>query len=198
MIFTRNKKKEFWKWFLENANVLEGLIDGKNQNDKLYKELTLEVQKFSKLIYPEITFKNNKYQLILTPNGIKEGVEPTIELHEAAPSIDNWDIIRFRQPTDNLSASIKINGIELSGSDIKIARKFNTDNVDLLVAINGYVAEDQTYITLAFLNLDHILGEFNVITRVGTIDFIGWNELDDNYKIVNLLELRKEIEEKLY
>jgi hypothetical protein len=54
------------------------------------------------------------------------------------------------------------------------------------------------YKQLAFLYMDHIIGEFNSITRVGIIDF---HHLDINQSVkesISLQELRKLIEDHLY
>jgi hypothetical protein len=58
--------------------------------------------------------------------------------------------------------------------------------------------DEKNHQHLAFLYFDHILGEFNTITRVGYIDF---HHLDENQSIentINLTELRKLIEQELY
>ena len=46
--------------------------------------------------------------------------------------------------------------------------------------------------------LDHVVGEINVMTRIDSIDFLNWEDLKEENDTFTLLELRKEIEEKLY
>jgi hypothetical protein len=58
--------------------------------------------------------------------------------------------------------------------------------------------DEKKYQTLAFLYLDHILGEFNTITKVGSIVFRHLDEGKTIENSINLLQLRKLIEDKLY
>ena len=200
MIFKKKDEKEiFWKWFLRNQTDLEDFISSENRNYTVYNELTKQLKKFNDLLFPEITIdKENNFILIITPDGIRDGVNPTIEIVKAAPIIKGWKIKKFRQASDKISLNFK--GLQFNYDDIKIWRYFilEQDKVNLSVLIKNYDEKDNRYISLAFLYLDHILGEYNVLTRVGEINFLGWDQLNDKIESVELLTLRKEIEEKLY
>lgn len=200
MIFKKKDEKEiFWKWFLRNQKDLEDFISSENRNYAVYNELTKQLKKFNDLLFPEITIdKENNFILIITPDGIRDGINPTIEIVKSAPNIRGWKIKKFRQASDKIS--LNFNGLQFEYDDIKIWRYFilEQDRVDLSVLIKNYDEKDNRYISLAFLYLDHILGEYNVLTRVGEINFWGWDQLNDKIESVELLTLRKEIEEKLY
>ena len=200
MIFKKKDEKEiFWKWFLKNQTKLENFISSENRNYAIYNELTKQLKKFNDLLFPEITIdKENNFILIITPDGIRDGVNPTIEIVKSAPIIRGWKIKKFRQASDKISLNFK--GLQFTYDDIKIWRYFilEQDKVDISVLIKNYDEKDNRYISLAFLYLDHILGEYNVLTRVGEINFLGWDKLNDKIESVELLTLRKEIEEKLY
>ncbi len=193
-----NPKEKFWNWFIVNKNELENFIKDPNRDFAIYHEMTEELQKFNELLYPEITVNDDKYVLIITPNGMSDGIEPTREIVEAAPLIDNWEFVRFRQPMDEVS--LEQNGVQYESSDIEIIYELDEarTKVNILVFIRNMKVDPRGYQTLAFLYMDHILGEFNVITRVGYIDF---KHLDPDKSVggsISLLELRKVIEENLY
>lgn len=195
----KDTKKEFWDWFVKNKTKLEEFIKSDNRDYSIYNQLTNKLQGFNKLLFPEITIdENDNFVLIITPDGIKEGMIPTKEIVDSAPLVDNWVIKKYRQATDKMD--LNFNELEFKYEDIKIWRKFNIEevNVDIAVLIRNFNENDTRYITLAFLYLDHILGEYNVLSRVGQIDFLGWDKLSDKIETIDLLTLRKEIEDNLY
>jgi len=199
MFRKKDTKKEFWDWFVKNKTKLEEFIKSDNRDFLIYNQLTNKLQGFNKLIFPEITIdENDNFVLIITPDGIKEGMIPTKEIVDSAPFVDNWVIKKYRQATDKMD--LNFNELEFKYEDIKIWRKFNIEdvNVDIAVLIRNYNENDTRYIPLAFLYLDHILGEFNVLSRVGQIDFFGWDKLNAKIETIDLLSLRKEIEDNLY
>lgn len=195
----KDTKKEFWDWFVKNKTKLEEFIKSDNRDYSTYNQLTNKLQGFNKLLFPEITIdENDNFVLIITPDGIKEGMIPTKEIVDSAPSIDNWVVKKYRQATDKMDLNFR--DLEFKYDDIKIWRKFNIEevNVDIAVLIRNFNEKDTRFISLAFLYLDHILGEYNVLSRVGQIDFLGWDKLSDKIETIDLLSLRKEIEDNLY
>ena len=192
------EKQAFWAWFLTHKKELENFIDDPNRDYAIYHHMTSELQKFSELLYPEITINNDKYVLIITPNGIADGIEPTREIVAEAPVLENWEIIRFRQPMDEVS--LEFDGLNYESDDIEILPEIDEskDKVNIILFIRNMNKDARKYQTLAFLYMDHILGEFNSITKVGYIDF---QHLDANQGVkdsIRLLELRKLIEDNLY
>jgi hypothetical protein len=192
------KAATFWNWFSDHRIALEDFINDPNRDYAIYHLLTDELQKFSELLYPEITVKDDKYILIITPNGISEGIEPTREIVAAAPPFNNWEFVRFRQPMDDVS--LEQEGLQYESDQIEILPQLDgeEDKVNIMVFIRNMNKDPRAYQTLAFLYMDHILGEFNVITKVGYIDF---KHLDPGIGVadsISLLELRKLIEDNLY
>lgn len=196
---SKTPEEKFWHWFVENKGRVESFIDSDHTDYSIYRKLTGEIQKYDRNLFPELTKnEDDKYVLIITPDGIKEGVEPTKNLAACCPVIDNWIIVKFRQPTDGIVLNFK--GLEYPSTDIEILAKIDheRDVVDISVFIRNMNKDEVLYQSLAFLYLDHILGEFNSITKVGYMDF---HHLDENKKVENsisLPELRKLIAENLY
>jgi hypothetical protein len=135
--------------------------------------------------------------LIITPDGLKEGVEPTEKIVTNKPYLKNWVIKKFRQPVNHIN--LKFNGIAYPLSDIQVLHKIlpAQGKLDINVFITNMDQDEKKYQQLAFLYLDHILGEFNVITKIRYIDF---HHLDEDKSIkgaISLLDLRKLIEQEL-
>lgn len=197
MFFKKDKKKEFWKWFVKNKSKFEVFITTKSRTDfSLYHELSRKIKKVNEEIIPELTMEEEKYVLIISCGGISAGIKSVQELAASAPEINNWIVKKFRQPTDKITLNYE--GLELEMSDLQVDYDLDMDRekVNIVYKIKGYEESDKRYTSLGFLYLDHILGEFNVMTRVGYIDFEPLRDLEP--KLIGLVELRNLIEDKLY
>ncbi len=193
-----SKEKIFWEWFTINHKKIEEFITNR-EDYSIYTELTEKVKEYHNLLNPELTQdEEGFYNLIITPDGIREGVEPTTKLVYSAPEIEEWKFFRLRQPKDKFG--LRINEVDVNIPDIKIVRKLDIENksVDIIVCFKDYVEENDDFKTVGFLMLDHVVGEINVMTRIDSIDFLNWEDLKEENDTFTLLELRKEIEEKLY
>lgn len=194
----RVSASSFWKWFAQHTEGLENILDDKTDSMRAYEQLSKKIRRFHRDLVAEMTKDQEGYVLILTPDGRRSGIKAVQELAAAAPAIPKWKVKRFRQAQDQIKLSL--GGLELDIADIKVWREFDekAEMVELNVFIKGYDESDSRFGSLTFLYLDHILGEFNLLTRVGPIAFWSWEELPPNVETVGLLVLRKEIEEKLY
>jgi hypothetical protein len=193
------KAKRFWKWFLRNKSNLEDFIQSNQENYSIYNKLTRKIQKVDTLLFPEITIDSEKrFNLIITCDGIAEGLKSVISLGDSAPVVDKWVIKKFRQPCDKMSLNFQDLKFELD--DIKVWREFDLEKgkVNIVILLNNYDSNDNRFKALAFLYLDHFIGEFNTITRVGQVDFLGWDSMNDKREAVDLITLRNEISRKLY
>ena len=191
-------KDEFWNWFLDHKVDLEKFIDTKDRNYFIYNQLSKEIKKYNHNLCPEITKIDGKYILIITPDGKKDGVQPTKKLFKNHPKTENWVVKKFRQPKDKVQ--LNFNGIEYPSSDIEIYPELIKleDKVDIQVYIKNMDEDEKNYKSLAFLYLDHIIGEFNTITKVRYIDFYNLKENETVEGSISILELRKLIEKELY
>lgn len=161
------KKEEiFWNWFKNNKSKIEKFIDSKDNDYSIYNVLTKKIKEYDDLLFPELTKTEDKYVLIITPDGMKDGVIPTKTLGESHPEIENWIIKKFRQPQDEIT--LNFNGVEYPINDIEIYPEIDTDNekVNIEVFIKNLNKDGKNFKSLAFLYLDHVLGEFNTITKV--------------------------------
>ena len=198
---TTNKSPEeqFWNWFLKNKSQIEGFIDSKHSDYSIYNKLSSEIKKYHPVLFAELTKdKDDNYVLIITPDGIKKGIEPTQNLAKNCPIINNWKIKKFRQPNDEIR--LNYNGLEYPSEDIILLPEIDhkKEKVNIEVFIKNMNNDVKRYQHLAFLYFDHILGEFNTITKVGYIDFFHIDPGKTVKNGISLLELRKLIEQELY
>jgi hypothetical protein len=192
-------EEAFWNWFMQEKATIEKFIDASNRDYSIYKQLTAKIKSYNEILFPELTkTRSGQYVLIITPDGIKEGVEPTKKLAEASPEIENWIVQKFRQPIDEITLNFQ--GLQYPSSDIKVIGRVDHQRevVDINVFIVGMDTDPKKYQHLAFLYLDHILGEFNTIMKVGHIDFHHLEKSQDVEDSISLVQLRDLIARELY
>jgi hypothetical protein len=189
----------FWNWFVQNKEFLEKFIDSANRDYSIYRKLTEKIKTYNSILFAELTkTESGQYILVITPDGLKDGVEPTKRLAEARPEIENWIIQKFRQPSKELTLNFQ--GLQYPQSDIQIFAQLDREKevVDIEVFIPNMNQEPKKYQHLTFLYFDHILGEFNTIMKIGTIQF---HHIEPNQEIegsINLVQLREFIAQELY
>jgi hypothetical protein len=83
------KELEFWNWFIENKKMIEDFLKSDSRNYSPYEELITKLRNYHKEVIPELTIDSaNNFVLILSSDGIREGIIPVEKLFESAPAID--------------------------------------------------------------------------------------------------------------
>lgn len=195
----KSKEETFWSWFIDNKMKIESFVNSDHSDYSVYNSLTEQIKNYNPVLFPELTKTNqDEFVLIITPDGLKEGVEPTKTIVEAAPLIENWIFKKFRQPTDEITLNFE--GLEYPSSDIEILPEIDREKevVHINVFIRNMDADSKTYQSLAFLYFDHILGEYNSIMKVGYIDFHNLEKDKSVKESISIIDLRHLIVNHLY
>lgn len=192
-----DKEENFWNWFTKNKSKIEKFMDSDFLDYTIYNQLTKKLKSYNSILFPELTkSENDEYVLIITPDGDEKGIEPIRKLFDKHPIIENWIIKKYRQPCDEIG--LNFNGIEYPSSDIEVIPEFeDEDKVDLRIFVRNLNEDEKRYKSLAYLYIDHILGEFNSITKIRYVDFYHLDEDKSVKGGISLLKLRKLIEENL-
>lgn len=187
------KEKAFWDWFLTHRIELEKFITSNTDEYSLFNELTSKLRSYNNLVIAELTMDlENNHILILSCDGRREGVKPVETLYEKAPVIDKWTIQKFRTPGH--VKELNYQGLSLKPDAIKVKYNFDGNYYNIELFIRGYSDTDDRYKGLAFLYLDHLVGEYNVMTKIGQIEFKKLGLFTGSSDKVTLQELRVAIE----
>ncbi len=138
----------------------------------------------------------DSFVLVISCDGISASIEHVQNLAASAPNISNWSIRKFRHPMDPKILNYQGLELELDNLFVDFELDMEREKVDITYYIPNLDDEDKRYRSLGFLYLDHVLGEFNVMTRVGYIDFELLNKREPHF--IGLIELRNVIEQNLY
>jgi hypothetical protein len=159
---------EFWRWFQANETRL---FDFESDRERVFDELQARLHK----VKAGLTFefgpkKNGARDFVISADGIKDVFPSVILLANAAPSLPRWKIIKFR-PRRGLGP-ISLNGLRLSPEQVDFTIERDGPKIGITLFMDGYKeSEHERYAGVGFLMLDHALGEYDVETKVGFIEF---------------------------
>jgi hypothetical protein len=187
-------KEEFWNWFDNNKASLEKFISAKNSDYKTYEDLSTNIKQYNEFLIPELTINDdNKFVLVISCDGIRQGIPFVEALAKNLKKFDNWEIVKFRQPGP--MEFIPVNGLNLKRSSIFLEwEKTPSQNYDITLFVKGYAPNNSSYKTGIFLHLDHTIGEYNVMTRIEEITIKKLGLFQPKKRLKTLDDLKKEIE----
>lgn len=168
---------EFWTWFQHNASRYYNLEEHNPQ--ELFSALSYKLCE----IHPDISFEfssileDKRREFVITANGMHAAFPYVKKLVDQAPHMDDWKIIAFRQRKPGFEY-VTIGNFKLDATSIHFEYDLQPDKVDVILFIDGYNGEP-IYRNAIFLILDRLLGEYDVETKLGEINFENENHMPD-------------------
>jgi hypothetical protein len=161
-----NKYIAFWEWFKKNS---EALYDFENGPESLFVDLINKIHS----VNHELTFafgpiKDGKREFVISSGGIKAIFPDVIALYKEAPDLPKWTITAFR-PRIGTEAEVAIEDVTLSTKDVYFLYQEEGGKIGLTLFIKKELSE--VVMQILFIFLDNALGEFDVATKIGTINF---------------------------
>lgn len=158
---------EFWNWFSANLPTIEHIRAGDHPSfDRIEKLLSriCEGMNF------EISGTENDQTLVISADGIRDRIPFVIATVDRAPRIPGWKVFAFRQRND-AGFDLMFNGIRIGSTEVL----FNLVPTRPRMKIVAYLpvridANDKNALWVVFLVLDQLIGEYDVMTKVGDIE----------------------------
>lgn len=164
----------FWAWFYDNQ---KNLFNWSNLSKKLQSHylfwLEWHLNNYSKgvsyvLVFPKK--KNKKMQLIITANGKPKYFKKVEQLVKEAPSLKNWKITAFVEPTadfeeiiDGTDDPYTFQDISLKASEVKFEAIEYDDSkkIDLIIYLKYHSISDdyENLMQLVYHMIESMLGE---------------------------------------
>lgn len=195
MLFGRKKSnpQDFWQWFSDNSQKILDLDFNNQESLQILNQMAAQLSKYNQEISFEITLNDdNSRTLVISAEGVKSNKDDVKALVEAAPSLPRWTIQAFRQRKN--SQYVESEGHKLGVKDTFFVAEKNDDEdkLDIDLFIKDW-SGSEVQVTLSFLQLDDILGEYDVMSYIGEID---WHNLNDKpAKAKPIDELAKIVDE---
>lgn len=158
---------EFWIWFNRKKKGIENFLHSDLSDITPYEELTQQVKNYNELLIPEITIDElDRYVLIISCDGNREGIPAVEKLTGNIPTIENWVIKPYRQASGFVN--FPIDGLSFSEKSIlvKYEKVKGQEVYDIELYLKGYNASDRRYDIAAAVYLDHGIGEYNAMTKI--------------------------------
>lgn len=193
-------RQRFWEWFQANRSALEALL-AKRGDVRTYHELIKQMRRVDERIAPELTIgDDNAHVLVLSCDGKKEAMEAVITMAQSAPVLSGWRVERFRAPVNRPGMAIAIGDLELKPEDVQVAYHLEgeKDLVHVALFVRGYREDRPEFKTLAFLLLDHSIGEYNTMMHLGAVQFHEAAAAPAGAHLLTLSGLRELIERECY
>ncbi|WP_411880685.1 DUF695 domain-containing protein [Polaromonas sp. YR568] len=113
--------------------------------------------------------------MIATAHGAKERFPLLMDFVKRAPPLAHYRLSAFRTRTDEPDFPMRMGNFELATSDILIGHFADEGQVGIEVMFDRELPSDmQDHArNMAFIMLDHVLGEYDFAIKVGAVDFVG-------------------------
>jgi hypothetical protein len=174
-LFTQNKKGsqvEFWDWFVANEARIWNI---EHNPDKVIRLVGEALDR----VHPGLAFEigmeveDGKREFILSADGISSNIPKVESLYLTAPVFARWRIIKYRQRSA-FGGKIRMADKEISAEDVRFQTFNDGEKVGILLMFDDFTEERRNqFASIGFLFLDKALGEQDVMTRVGFVDFAG-------------------------
>ena len=162
----------FWKWFSAHASDL------RDSPDLQQSMLTIgdEIGKVEKGVFAEIEKGDPDPTLVITADGDRRLFPVVKQIHAARPAVLGWKIVAFRQRMDpGSSFAIEMDGKKLDPATMKVVAQKEGDRLAIVVYVPGFTRLED-YGPAPYVVLDHVVGEYDMETKIGAID---WASTDD-------------------
>ena len=112
--------------------------------------------------------------LIITAHGSIDRFPLLMQVVAAAPKLRHHAVRAFRERTQQPDFPIGMDGFELSTSEVLIACGQDDGQAALEIRFGREIPQDyQDHArNMAFIMIDHVLGEYDFAVKVGAVDFV--------------------------
>ncbi len=186
-----------WTWFVEHHSELKS---GSELNMVAYEEMVTVFAKYHADVFPEVAVNpEGAWDLVVSCGGVPTGKSAVERLADAAPTVQGWNVVAFRQPGPLDGWNIEMNKSTLSPTDVRVlvSTADGQGYVPVVMLIPGCDAmPGDTCLSLGYLMLDAALGELGVMTRIGFVEAREAVSPEEMERGLTLAELRAGLGEK--
>ena len=172
---TQNKnsrQEEFWAWFQEHEAKIWNI-------DKNHEKVQRLVSDAIHKVDPALAFEIGRVDeigkrvFVISANGLSTNIPKVESLFLTAPEMTRWRVAKYR-PRLSVLGQISTFGKIIRAEDIRFQVFNDGDRIGILLLFDNYAeAKRDQFTRIGFIFLDRALGEYDVMTRVGFVDFAG-------------------------
>jgi hypothetical protein len=162
-------EQRFWAWFQQNDELL---FDFERDRDRIFAALTAALE----AVASDLTFEfgphsDGRRDFVISAGGIRSAFPAVNALAAAAPILPRWNVVAFRQRRARI-LGVKIGGLTALPKDVEFCLLSNERKLGIHLFFDRYREDERTtWGQIGYLLLDQALGEHDVETKVGLIEF---------------------------
>ncbi|WP_233153022.1 hypothetical protein [Motiliproteus sp. MSK22-1] len=187
----------FW---CEVVNTIEHLLDETDEFNA--REVMTHYEDSLRMIDQNLTFhferdeKDERIEMVFGCDGYAQSIASVLSLVDAAPTIDGVQVIAFNHRHDPLPTSIRIGEDEFELDDFWYSFRIESGEFHLSVFVKNLDDQDQNpAVEAVMVFLDALLGEFDLMTRVATLNWYPQPSVPEDHGLRPLVELRDQFDQ---
>ena len=195
----RGDANSFWRWFAKSADRIardyEAMLSGRMDANSVMEKVGQKLHQYHPDLAFEIGKDGNLFDFVLSAEGMRDNIASVMNLHRSAPSIPRWKVTAFRKRMALSEAKLKVCGTDLDWNRVFFKLGPPDDGrCDLTIGFEaGSLPADMKLNMPGFLTADLALGEYDVMTKIGHVDFV-WIEPGSEAQFAPIAELADEFD----
>lgn len=183
---------KFWKWFCDNNEQLTMLDDlDENVANTLLEDMQKALDDYCEGLTYEIGDQTpNGRTVTFSAEGDTDLFKYVTDLVEAAPDLDWWEFVAFKQPKGK-GLKVTFDKYRFDTKKMyfmELENEESPDMVGLRVALENPVEDDDDQLVGVYVTIEALIGEFDCATLVGYLDVCpipaeplkeGFKKMDD-------------------
>jgi hypothetical protein len=185
--------KEFWQWFKQEKTLFEMMTD-----DTYSERLNLILQHLH-LVSDGLSVEVSKgfhgvRDIIISAEGDRSKFQIIKNIVAAAPKIQGWTVIAFRQRAKE-DFVLRYKDVKYNSAKMFFQPIIEGDSLNLIVYADSLRGKDIEAVEhYGLVTMDNVLGEYDCITKVRYFDFRDLREIKDKSQLIKLSNLPAFIE----
>jgi hypothetical protein len=163
-------EQRFWRWFTAHSDRLKAVDPEHDHEHSLIAELGRELAR----VHPGLTWERDvkNSELVISADGNRPLFPMVQKLVAAAPSIPGWRIVAFRQ-RHNAEFTLQYKNYTVRSADVWFRAEADGMRVGITLFLpHPPEAVKEAIGSAAFLLLDTALGEYDVETKLGFVEWL--------------------------
>jgi hypothetical protein len=183
--------RDFWSWFQEKEEVL---FYTDEHSDEVFDEVS---EKLS-LVHEDLGFEmtlapddDGRREFVVSAGGLLSAFDSVCQMVSLAPDLQRWRVVGFK-PRKEVEGYLRMDGQQVALDNIYVGLRRFGAYVAVTVYFPDFTEEsEQVFGEAAFILLDLVLGERDVLRSVGPVEVCSLDDVETE----NLVPLRKLSEE---
>lgn len=176
----------FWAWFNANDDRLYSVeLDASGHVTEEHMDTIVLLAEECAKIHEDLSVEienagtSGTRRLVISANGLTDVFPVVEEAVDQSRTSSRWEVVKYRQRQERINA-LSLKGHTIRPQDVRfgVARHKGTGEFGVFVFIPGFNEEElDVWRHLGFIFLDLALGEFDVATKVTSVEFGAPNSL---------------------